>query len=184
MVVPYDQAKPDTKELLMASRDSFTPNEWAAVVKAAMAPATIMAVTVDFNLFALARKLEAFWDAVNTYQRISSSFLVHDICKQVSEQRKSSVKGVSENEASDWLKEQEQGSSLRAVLPGMLREAMGILRYKADQEEIEAYRDFILGTTDAVARASHDKGLFANKGDLISEDEIAFINEIRVALGR
>lgn len=164
----------------MATRNDFTPEEWAAIVRAAMAPAFMMAVTVDFNLFALGKKLEAFKDAVENTRRRSSSFLMHDLFKQVDAQRETGKSDPGMSAAGDA----NMGGDMRSGLPGMLRGALEILSRKASQQEIEEYRSFIIDTTEAVTRASHAKGVFANQGDLVSEDEAHFMDIIRTALGR
>jgi hypothetical protein len=164
----------------LTTRDDFTPDEWAAVIQAALAPAFMMAVTVDFNLFALPKKLEAFKEVVELSRRRSSSFLMHDIIKQVDMQRQSGENHPDSN----WQLDQTQGESMRSGLPGMLRKALEILSLKASQQEIGEYRAFILDTTEAVSRASHSKGLFATQGNLVSENEDEFMNIVRTSLGR
>ena len=164
----------------MATRNDFTPDEWAEIIKTALVPAFVMAVTVDFNLLALSRKLEALWGAIEISRRRSSTWLMHDLFKQVDMQRQGGESDLDMNRADDL----NASVNLRSGLPGMLRGTLEIMAHKADSQEIEEYRAFILDTTEAVTRASHSKGIFANQGDLVSEDETEFMNIIRTALGR
>jgi hypothetical protein len=164
----------------MTTRNDFSPDEWAAITRTALAPAFMMAVTVDFNLFALSRKLEALWAAIEFSRRRSSTWLMNDLLKQVDMQRQGGEGEPNMSSTGDLTAD----GNLRSGLPGMLHEALEILASKADREEIAEYRAFILDTTEAVTQASHAKGIFANQGDLVSEDETKFMNIIRTALRR
>jgi hypothetical protein len=67
---------------------------------------------------------------------------------------------------------------LRQHALGELRDAVGLLEQKAQPEEVEDYRRFVLGLAERVA-AAHREG-----GEAFSEAERAAINEVADALGR
>jgi len=63
-----------------------------------------------------------------------------------------------------------------------IREAIELLKGKASDEEIAAYRKFILGLAERVAEARKE-GLLGLSGERVSDAERAAIGEIETALG-
>ncbi len=64
-----------------------------------------------------------------------------------------------------------------------LREALAIMERKADPQELDAYRRFILHLADTVARAHKEGGVLGIGGKEVSEREQAVLDELGGALG-
>jgi hypothetical protein len=64
-----------------------------------------------------------------------------------------------------------------------LHEALEILGQKASQEEIDAYRNFVMDVAEAAAKAHKEGGFIGIGGKEVSEKEQAALNEIQAALG-
>jgi len=64
-----------------------------------------------------------------------------------------------------------------------LREAVGLLEGKADPEEVDSYRGFVLAVAERVARAHKSGGFLGVGGQEVSEAEEAALGEVREALG-
>jgi hypothetical protein len=64
-----------------------------------------------------------------------------------------------------------------------LRNALGILEGKADEEEVEAYKRFALTVAERAAEADKSGGVLGIGGKRVSDSERAALQEIAVALG-
>lgn len=64
-----------------------------------------------------------------------------------------------------------------------LRAAIGILSGKAEPDEIDAYRGFVLGIAERVAHAHKTGGFLGFGGHEVSETEQAALDEIRDTMG-
>jgi hypothetical protein len=67
---------------------------------------------------------------------------------------------------------------LRREAPTMLRRAIAILERLATDDEVVAYKRFVFGVADAVARAHREGGFLGIGGTEISEHEQAALDEI------
>jgi hypothetical protein len=67
---------------------------------------------------------------------------------------------------------------LRREAPATLREAVGILERHATGEEVVAYKRFVYGVADSVARAHREGGFLGLGGTEVSEYEQAALDEI------
>jgi len=63
-----------------------------------------------------------------------------------------------------------------------LREAIGVLEAKAEPEEVEEYKRFIVGLAERVAEA-HREGFLGLSGERVSDSERAAVEEIAATLG-
>jgi hypothetical protein len=64
----------------------------------------------------------------------------------------------------------------------ILRRAIGILRHKAEPEELEDYRGFVRWLAENVAAAHKEGGILGIGGQAVSEAEQATIEEIAAAM--
>lgn len=72
---------------------------------------------------------------------------------------------------------------LRTRAPQMLRDAVSTLEAKADPDEVEAYKQFIVTLAQRVAEAHKEGGFLGIGGEKVGEDERAALDQIRSALG-
>ncbi len=63
-----------------------------------------------------------------------------------------------------------------------LREAIAILGAKATPEEVESYRQFVLGLADTVAHAHKEGGFLGIGGKEVSESEQQVLDRLRTTL--
>ncbi len=64
-----------------------------------------------------------------------------------------------------------------------LREAIAVLEAKAEPDEVDAYRGFVLGMADRVAHRHKSGGFLGFGGHEVSDAEKAAMEEIRVTIG-
>lgn len=64
-----------------------------------------------------------------------------------------------------------------------LREAISLLEGKASEDEIDAYRGFVLGIAERVAHAHKTGGFLGFGGHEVSENERVALEDIREAIG-
>lgn len=86
-----------------------------------------------------------------------------------------SVNAVSPNEFGS--KEELQAEAISHI-----EEAKRTLAAKADDDEVSAYRDFVLAVAQRVAEADKSGGFLGVGGERVTEHEQAAIEEIRAAL--
>jgi len=74
------------------------------------------------------------------------------------------------------------GGDLATVASEQLREAIGILEFKATPSEVEDYKGFVMMVARAVAGAHKEGGVLGVGGKQISDAEDQALNEISTAL--
>jgi hypothetical protein len=77
----------------------------------------------------------------------------------------------------------EAGGDIAAVASQRLREAVGILEAKATQEEIDAYKRFVMTAAQAAAGAHKEGGFLGIGGKQVSDAENRALDEISTTLG-
>jgi hypothetical protein len=77
----------------------------------------------------------------------------------------------------------EAGGDFAAVASERLREAMGILEAKATQEEVDAYKRFVMTVAQAVASAHKEGGFLGIGGKQVSDAENRALDQISTSLG-
>lgn len=77
------------------------------------------------------------------------------------------------------------GSAEALRLEGIerLRATVALLEDKADPDEVEAYKRFVLGLAQRVAEANKEGGVLGIGGERVSESETLALSEIAGALG-
>jgi hypothetical protein len=78
---------------------------------------------------------------------------------------------------------QPAGGDIAPVTTDHLRQAMGILERVATQDEVDAYKTFVMRVAQAVAGAHKEGGFLGFGGTAISEAEEQALDEISAALG-
>lgn len=74
-------------------------------------------------------------------------------------------------------------SDLRVKGLQQLRDAIAVLEGRATEDEIDAYRGFVLGIAERVAHAHKTGGFLGFGGHEVSENERAALEDIREAIG-
>lgn len=72
---------------------------------------------------------------------------------------------------------------LQAESQRRLREALELLERKGTPEEVEAYKGFVLGVANTVARAHKEGGILGIGGKQVSESEQAVLDDLAASLG-
>ncbi len=71
---------------------------------------------------------------------------------------------------------------LKEACLGHLRDALALLEGKANEEEVEEYKRFVVGLAERVAEA-HREGFLGLSGERVSDSERAAVTEIAATLG-
>lgn len=77
----------------------------------------------------------------------------------------------------------ENAEALRREGMEQLRSTVALLESKAEPEEVEAYRGFVVGLAQRVAEAHKEGGVLGVGGEKVSDSESAALAEIAEALG-
>lgn len=80
-------------------------------------------------------------------------------------------------------KKYENAEALRREGIEQLRSTVALLEGKADPEEVEAYKRFVVGLAQRVAEAHKEGGVLGVGGEKVSDAESAALAEIAEALG-
>ena len=75
------------------------------------------------------------------------------------------------------------GGDIETIVAERLRDALALLEQKATAEEVAAYRSFVAGLADTVAKAHKEGGFLGVGGKEVSEEEQAALDEIAALLG-
>lgn len=88
---------------------------------------------------------------------------------------------VASPPAMDPQRMRSAGEGGKVSIDGV-REAVELLESKASPEEVDAYRGFVRGVADAVARAHKEGGVLGIGGKEVSPEEQTALDEIEAAL--
>ena len=77
----------------------------------------------------------------------------------------------------------QKGGDIKTVSAERLRSAIALLEQKAEPEEVEAYRRFVLSLGEAAAAAHKEGGFLGVGGKQVSEEEQAALDEIAAVIG-
>ena len=90
---------------------------------------------------------------------------------------------VSSPPALDPNRLREAGGDVQQIASSHLRDAVGIVRTKASDEDAQAYMRFVVTVAEAVANANREGGFAGIGGKPVSEKEQAALDAIRSTLG-
>lgn len=90
---------------------------------------------------------------------------------------------VSSPPALDPNKVREAGGDVRQFATSRLQEAVTIVESKANDQNAEAYKRFVVTVAEAVANANREGGFVGIGGKPVSEKEQAAVDTIRSTLG-
>src|SRR5215216_6856020 len=151
--------------LEMTGKADFTPEEWELVLEGPPGAGTIVVMAERGGMiresFSMAK---AYTEA---RQQHGESELLDEVVSAKPEMDRTRASSP----------EQLKEHALQNI-----REAIELLKGKASDEEIAAYRKFILGLAERVAEARKE-GLLGLSGERVSDAERAAIGEIETALG-
>ena len=121
----------------MAKKDDFTQDEWTKLEQGVMG-ATMLVATADPGFFDTFKETKAMATHVADARTSASSELIKDLAQE------SRLSGFGLVKSPQELEQETEGA---------LSSAVSILRAKAP-DEVDAYRQFVLGIADSVAKAA------------------------------
>ena len=148
----------------MTTKSEFNAEEWDRIARAP-ALAALMVITADRG--GSIRESIALGKAYNEARQNGGSELIQELVSSPPRLDPTSIGPP------DQLREQ---------LPQRLTEAMRLVEGKADPEEAEEYRAFILRLADVVAHANREGGVLGIGGKEVSPEEQAALDELSTKL--
>jgi hypothetical protein len=139
----------------MAGKSDFTEQEWETLQKG-VTGAGLMVTVADRGFFDTFKETGALAEHLSDARKENASTLIRELAE---------VRGTGFGMTDSPAEVEEETVAA-------LRSAVGTLQAKAP-DEVQAYRDFVLGVAQSVAAAAKDVGA----------SETAAIEKIRVALG-
>jgi hypothetical protein len=91
---------------------------------------------------------------------------------------------VASPPAVDPSRLRDSGADVGQLATTRLRDAVAVIDSKASTDEAQAYKDFVVSVTEAVANAHREGGFAGIGGQPVSENEQAALDEVRSTLGR
>lgn len=150
----------------MTGKAEFNAEEWSQILQGP--PAAGLRVVVAERGGMLRESLAMGRAYVEARRNHGSSELLDEI--------------VAEQPAMDPAEFQGE-TDLPKALTQKLRDAVTLLETKASQEEVEAYKRFVVDLAHRVASAKKEGGVLGIGGKPISDDEQAALDEISSTLG-
>ena len=149
----------------MAAKADFNAEEWSTVVEAPV----------------LAGMLVAAAGRGGTLRESLAIGKVYSGARQAQGQSELLDEIVSSPPGVDTRRLQE-GGDLVAATRDRLREALGLLSEKGSDEDVDAYKGFVLGVARAAAEAHKEGGFVGIGGKRISDEEQVALDEIGAVL--
>jgi hypothetical protein len=161
----------------MSVRNRFTPEEWSTLLRTPLMAALVMVAASPSGPWGIAREMVAAGRVLARTRREGAG---NPIAEAVAED-------VSDASKSDPPRTADVGGmtadQVRRHALDMLREAVGILYRKAEDEETEGFKRWLFSISVEVARAAKEGGRLGFGGTLVSDEEVAALRQTAWALG-
>ncbi len=158
----------------MANAEDFAENEWAAVCAAAHGAGLAMMLVGSSGLVgSMKEMLVAGRTAAAGAEHASE--LIRAMCTP------EAMGAMRVRVAAVWEVGTDPRVALQARVIAWLHEAVAALRVKAP-EDLETYRDWVLGFADSVANAGSEGSFLGIGGEKVSAEEARFLAAVRGAL--
>lgn len=164
----------------MSNKDSYTAEEWSAIVSAPMLAGSYISMS-DIGITSLFSEASAMVKAA-TQGEIpdGASDLIGDIVAGIKEQAEKKEK-IQMPELTDEQKK-DPAAAKAALLQGIAA-ATNAVSAKGTGAEAAGYKQWIMGVANATAEAGKEGGFLGIGGTRVSDAEKAALAEISAAMG-
>jgi hypothetical protein len=157
----------------MAAKDGFTAEEWESLLRAPMLASYAVAGAAPSRHEDFVREMAAVADAVLDGGRRAGGALLREVVTDIVADADDGRRGPTETIS---------GGEIRGRALENCRAVAGLLRAKADPQEADEYKRWVIKVAHSVAAAAKEGGVFGFGGEQISAGEVTAINEIGEAL--
>ena len=159
----------------MSLKDSFTTEEWNTLIRAPMMVSYAVAGSAPSSGIGFVKEMKAVADAIfDAGEQAPAGSLVEAVVNQIKANATDQHEGPRETIAA-----QEVGGRALEVC----RQVNQILQSKANTDDVDGYKRWLLTVAQKVAEATKEGGFLNFGGVRVSESETAAIGEIATALG-
>jgi len=177
----HERAAPVARspETTMANRDTFTPDEWTTLRLTPSLIAGGIAAADHAGLFASIKEAAAGAKGVAEAYDANASLELFGALKA-----DRSIPGMPDPASllGEGTREQQMQTFRNNVL-ARVASATALVAAKASAAETDAYRRMLVGVAEAAANASKEGGFLGFGGVQVSDNEQAFIAEVKKAAG-
>jgi hypothetical protein len=159
----------------MGIKDNFSAEEWNDLLRAPMLVSYAIAGASPSDQDGFIQEMSAVADAiVEGGQQAAKESLLDRVVADIMANAEDERRGATEN---------IPVSAIKARALDNCRHVASLLQTKASAEEAEAYKLWVLAVAERVAAATKEGGFLGFGGTMVSESEVATLNEIAAALG-
>ena len=159
----------------MSLKESFSAEEWKTLMKAPMMVSYAVAGAAPSGGIGFVKEMKAVADAIfDAGEQYPEGSLVEAVTSQIKANATDQYEGAKETFSGGEIKE-------RAF--EVCRQVNLILKSKANAEESDSYKRWLMAVAQKVAEASKEGGFLGFGGARVSESETAALSEIAAALG-
>jgi len=155
-------------------KENFSQDEWKTLVKSPMMVSYAIAGAAPSGGTAYANEMKAVADAiVDVSEQAPAGSLLQGVVNDIIVNATDDLRGPTETVSVGEIKD-------RAI--ELCRQVASILASKADAQDADDYKRWLLTVGQRVAKASTEGGFLGFGGARVSDSETATLNEIAAAL--
>ncbi len=159
----------------MGIKDNFSTEEWNDLLRAPMLVSYAIAGAAPSGEDGFIQEMSAVADAIiEGGQQAAKESLLDRVVADIVANADDEQRGATEKIPVSAIKEKALDNCRRVA---------SLLQTKASAEEAEGYKRWVLAVAERVASAAKEGGFLGFGGTMVSESEVATINEIAAALG-
>ena len=159
----------------MSSKDDFTSQEWATLVKAPMMVSYAVMGAAPSGGIGLVKEMKAVADSImDSGEHAPAGSLIQAVVNQIRTNATDGSRGMQETIPPGEMKN-------RAI--ELCREVSQILQSKTTDEEAHSYKLWLLSVGKSVAEAAKEGGFLFFGGTQVSDSEKVALSEVASALG-
>ncbi|MEZ4519871.1 MAG: hypothetical protein R3C44_24585 [Chloroflexota bacterium] len=162
----------------MSTQDTFSADEWAAIIGAPMLAGSFIAIS-DPGITSLVGETSAMMKAITSGEvPAGASDLVNSIIASFKEMAESKEK----LEMPDITDEKDPAAAKAALLADV-KKAVDSVAAKGSADEAAGYKQWIMSVANATAEAAKEGGFMGIGGTRVSDQEKAALAELGATMG-
>ena len=159
----------------MSSKDDFTPDEWARLIKAPMMVSYAVMGAAPSGGTGIVKEMKAAADAiVDSGEHAPDGSLIQTVVNEIK---------MNATDESHGLKETIPAGEIKGRAIALCRDVAQVLQSKTTDEEAHRYKLWLLSVGKSVAEATKEGGFLIFGGAQVSDSEMEALTEVAAALG-
>ena len=159
----------------MSSKDDFTPQEWAMLIKAPMMVSYAVMGAAPSGGIGIVKEMKAVADSiVDSGEHAPAGSLIQTVVNEIK---------MNATDGSHGPKETIPSGEIKSRAIELCQAVAQILQSKTSDEEAHGYKLWLLSVGKSVAEAAKEGGFLIFGGTQVSDSEMDALTEIASALG-